>query len=47
MATKNTKSDNYTWHKGDTVMTVNGKQGKFVNGKFVATKSTPKSNKKK
>lgn len=47
MATKNTKSDRFTWHKGDTIMTYNGKQGKFVNGKFVETKSVSKSTKKK
>lgn len=39
----NKKSVNkYMWHKGDTTMTVNGKQGKFVNGKFVSVANNSK-----
>ena len=39
------KDDRFTYHKGDTTMYVNGKQGKFVNGKFVPTKSDKKKKK--
>jgi len=39
------KNDRFTYHKGDTVMYVNGKQGKFVNGKFVPTKKSDKKKK--
>ena len=39
-----TKKDKFSWSAGDTTMTVNGKQGKFVNGKFVPAEGKKPTN---
>ena len=40
-------NDKFTWHKGDTIMTVGGKRGKYVNGKFVPEKPDKQKKSKK
>ena len=40
------EKDRFTWHKGDATMYIDGKPGRFVNGKFVPDKE-PKKKKKK